>query len=224
MYACFSGLSSQLRRIDVVTGEEISLTGDTFSGLSWFPSWRHDGQKIVYSYSPSIFDFELYTMDPDGGNKEMLGPTGLDATQPAYSPDDKNIYFQSFMAAQIFVYNVASGESTAYTDNGVWNDDPNVSPDGQYVVWSTSYPASGGRKIYISPVDSWFPAWKVIDFETYIRAPCFSPDGTKLVFDHGGYSGAEVAVYDLTDDTWFDLTNNDTADNMADWGIMIIAD
>jgi len=222
----WSTLGSELRRVDVTTKDDISLS-DGMSNWYTYGSWRHDGQKIVYSYANSIFENgELYIMDLDGANKTALTPTGLYPWAPVYSHDDQSIIFQSFLDNQIYFYDVATGNITPYTDtpSGVWNDDPVVSPDGQYIAWSTSYPDTGGRKIYISPMTSWNPPWKVIDFEMYIRSPAFSVDGNKVAFDHGGDQSSEIGVYDLTNDTWKDITENAWGDYQADWGMMIISE
>ena len=217
----WSTLGSELRRLDVTTKEDISLSGGM---TNWYTygSWRHDGQKIVYSYADSIFnDGELYIMDADGSNKTALNPTGLYPWSPVYTIDDQAIVFQSFTDNEIYFYDIATGNVTPYTQSGgVWNDDPVVSPDGQYIAWSTSYPDTGGRKIYISPITSWMPPWKIINFEMYIRSPGFSLDGKKVCFDHGGDQASELGIYDLENDTWKDITANSWGDYQADWGIL----
>jgi hypothetical protein len=217
----WSSFASELRRVDVTTNEDISLSGGM---TNWYTygSWRHDGLKIVYSYADSIFNNgELYIMDPDGSNKEPLQPTGLYPWAPVYSADDQYIIFQSFVNQEIHFYEVATGDVTQYTSNGTWNDDPVNSPDGTQVAWATHY-GNSCRWIYISPLSSWYPPIKIINVSACCRSPAFSPNGYKIAFDHGSYGGSEIAVYDLNDDTWYNVTSNSWGDYMPDWGLMII--
>jgi Tol biopolymer transport system component len=222
----WSNFGSELRRIDLETEEDISLSDTGMTNWYVYGSWRHDSQKIVYSYGSSIFasDAELYIMDPDGSNKTALEPTALYPWAPEYSPNDQTLVFQSFNDSQLYFYDLATDDVTQYTSNGTWNDDPTYSPDGQYIAWSTMSGMSTGRHIYISPLSSWTPPTWEIGFETYIRSPGFSPDGTKVVFDHGGFSGSELAVYTISDSTWYNVTANAFGDYMGDWGSIPVSD
>jgi len=217
----WSTLGSELRRIDLETLEDISLSDNGMSNWYVYGSWRHDSQKIVYSFADSIFagDAELYIMDADGSNKTPLQPTGLYPWAPEYSPDDTTLVFQGFNDNHLYFYDLATDALTQYTNNGTWNDDPTYSPDGQYIAWATMY-NNGGRHIYISPITAWNPPTWEIGFEQYIRSPSFSPDGTKVVFDHGGYDGSEIAVYTISDGTWYNVTANAFGDYMGDWGVV----
>ena len=78
------------------------------------------------------------------------------------------------------------------------------------------------RWIYISPaIGPWNPWDKIIGFSMCVRNPCFSPDGTKLAVDYGSFDGSEIAIYDLTDDSWISITSNMVGDFYPDWGYMI---
>ncbi len=217
----WSAFADELRRIDIATGEDISITGGMVHWYS-YADWRSDGQKLICSYGETIMDsFELYTMDPDGSNQEQLTATYLDPFNPVYSADDQFVYFQSFLNNELYIMEIATGMLTQYTDNGTWNDDVNKSPDGIQVAWATMY-GCGCRNIYISPVAGpWNPPDKILNFDSCVRSPCFSPDGTKMVVDHGGFDASEIAVYDLVEDTWYDITGNAWGDYCADWGYMI---
>jgi Tol biopolymer transport system component len=216
--SCGFDFHSDLIIIDVTTGDEAVITPSGNDGI--YGDFSHDGTKIVGAVGTFGWPLDLWTMDYDGGNPTQL-THGADAWAPEYNFDDTKIYYSEFMSSQIFICNAATGETEQYTDNGTWNDDPVGSPDGSQIAWATMYELPTGRHIYISPVESWYPPDKEIGFETYIRSPCFSPDGTKLIFDHGGMAASELAIYDLQDDTWWDITDNVWGDYMADWAHMV---
>jgi Tol biopolymer transport system component len=219
MYTFCDLAVGQIRLIDVLTGIDTDITPDGYQGI--YSDFSHDGTKIVAAMASQWYGpHDLYTFDYDGSNVEQL-TSGADVWAPEYNFDDSKIYYMEFQPSELRIYDVATGDITHYTDNGSWNDDPTGSPDGTQIAWATSYPLSGGRVIWVSPVDSWDPPDLIIDFEAYIRAPCFSPDGSKLVFDHGGFDASEIGIWDFDSGTWMDITDNEWGEYQCDWGIML---
>lgn len=219
LYTKFNGdFSSEMRLIDVITMEDTDITPEGYDCV--YGDFSHDGTRIVSAMGSIFTNLDMWTFDYDGGNPEQM-TTGQFVWGPSYSPDDEYIAFQDFQDNQVYILEVGTGIVSQWTNNGTWNDGPEYSPDQTQICWSTAYPLSGGRKIYVSPVSGWLPADYIIDFEQYIRAPAFSPDGLKIVFDHGAFSGSELAIYDIASDTWMDITSNAFGDYQADWGYMI---
>ncbi len=74
-------------------------------------------------------------------------------------------------------------------------EDIQVSPDGQFVVWSTK------KQLWIAPVSGVSPAHQITDLRGNNVSPKWSPDGRAIAFvsDRGDHSF--IAVYDLGGDS-----------------------
>ena len=57
--------------MDVDGGNLIQLT-DTANGYEYVPTWSPDGSKIVYDFTPTGANGEIWVMDADGSNKKRL--------------------------------------------------------------------------------------------------------------------------------------------------------
>lgn len=206
---------AELRIINVQTKEEMNINPPGLQTV--YGDFSNDGTKIVGACAnPWYAPKDLYTFDYTGGNVQRL-TNGADAWAPSYNYNDTKIYYQGFSSMHIYIYDVATGQITQYTNNGVWNDDPQGDPAGQYITWATSY-GNSCRWVYVSPVSSWTPPTYLINFDACVRSPCFSPDGTRIIVDHGGYQGSELAIYTLATGQWQNITSNSWGDYMADWG------
>lgn len=104
----------------------------TSEGGNCRPDWSPDGKRIAYVSTVADGKGDIWTMDPDGGNKVRLT---LDSASydydPAWSPDGRWIVYQS----------------TTDKKRGPWS---------LYAV-----PVAGGEPVRLSPdgVDDRFPDW-----------------------------------------------------------------
>jgi hypothetical protein len=213
----------EIRRIDLETETDITLTG-----MAWavYASWRNDGLKISYTYTSSLFGPppELYTMDPDGTNQTPLPVTSLYPGAHDWSADDSEIIFMSFNTSQLHKMNVSTGALAQYTNNGTFNDDPDISPDGTMVAWATMYSTSC-RNIYISPYSgNWYPPSYNINAFLCDRSPAFSLDGSKIAYDHGSGSVSAICTYDLATSVHVDITPTTMGAHQPDWGEVLVFD
>jgi hypothetical protein len=214
-------MAEEIKIIDVATGVITTITPSGHAAK--YGDFSHDGTNIVAGVSAGAGGpCDLWTMDYDGGNAAVLpNGTGLNVNRPEYSVDDSEIYYTNSSSHEIMIYNVTTTGVTQFSGTGVWNDSPHGSIDGTQIAWATNY-GNFCRWIYISPAGGpWNPWDKIIGFDQCVTTPCYSPDGTKMAVAHSGASIYEIAIYDLTDDTWTDITNNSVYDLDPDWGYII---
>ncbi len=101
-------------------------------GGSCRPDWSPDGKRIAYVSHEADGKGDVWTMDPDGGNKARVTTDSASYDyDPAWSPDGRWIVYQS----------------TADKKRGPWS---------LYAI-----PAAGGEPVRVSPVgvDDRFPDW-----------------------------------------------------------------
>lgn len=120
------------------------VDGSDVRRLTWWedasdlsPSWSPDGSRIAFA-SKRDGNWEIYTMDRDGGNLLRLTDHPADDTNPAWSPDGSRIAFESLREgyAEIMIVSVAGGEP-ANVSNAPFSSEhgPTWSPDGSRVAF-----------------------------------------------------------------------------------------
>ncbi len=138
-------------------------------------------------------------------------PTPIDDTQPAVSPDGRQIAFVSNRPAadgktdsEIYVMNADGSDVRQVTHNasgsGSGNDyEPAWSPDGSQIV----YRHDDGRlaDLYVVDVRTGVETRLVTPYDkgpaAYDGQPSWSPDGTEILFRKGMGSAADIWVYNL---------------------------
>jgi len=120
------------------------------------PSFSPDGRRIVFT-SGRAGHPEIYTMDADGTNVDLLTP--LDVGESAYraspdwSPDGRLVAFQSRIGGQfqLLTVNLRDRGLKQLTSDGS-NDDPSWAPDGRHLVFVSN--RSGIRQLWVIDVES----------------------------------------------------------------------
>ncbi len=113
--------------------------GTDVTRLTWWedasdlsPSWSPDGTKLAFA-SKRDGNWEIYTMDRDGGNLARLTSDPADDTNPAWAPDGSRIAFVSTRAGypEIYVMSITGGQATNIS-NAPYSSEhgPTWSPDG----------------------------------------------------------------------------------------------
>jgi TolB protein len=120
------------------------------------PSFSPDGRRIAFM-SGRAGHPEIYTMDADGTNVDLLTP--LDVGENAYraspdwSPDDRQVAFQSRIGGtfQLMTVSLRDRGLKQLTSDGS-NEDPSWAPDGRHLVFVST--RSGVRQLWVLDVES----------------------------------------------------------------------
>jgi Tol biopolymer transport system component len=113
-----TGAIFQLRTVDVQTGEVRIVAGDRRE-LASEGSWSPDGSRIAFNRGVDSADglgFDpaaIWTMDADGGNRQLLLSIDAPAIGAAWSPDGSSIAYTQADSdgANAYVVDVDSGRS-----------------------------------------------------------------------------------------------------------------
>lgn len=118
------------------------------------PNFNHDASRIVYERRfPDVqnFDVDIYTINPDGTNDQLLTTSTADDTDPSFSPDGSKIVFISTRNgnAEVYIMNADGTDQTRLTITGQTERDPGFTPDGRSIVFSKT----SDRKLYMMNLD-----------------------------------------------------------------------
>ena len=139
------------------------------------PSFSPDGRRIVFM-SGRAGHPEIYTMDADGTNVDLLTP--LDVGESAYraspdwSPDGRLVAFQSRIGGQFQLLTVSLRDRALkqLTSDG-HNDDPSWAPDARHLVFAST--RSGSRQLWI--IDAESGRTRQLTRGAPVRLPAWSP-------------------------------------------------
>ncbi len=150
------------------------------------PAWSPDGSKIAY-WVPLSQEFEqIYTVNPDGSDRTNL-THGLEGLNPSWSPNGKEIVFQSNRHEaiagdpdyDIYVMKADGSNVRALTHDqnnlGYGNDiSPAFSPNGKKIVYTNNPPNINHEYMYMMNADGSGKTRLLIQNEPYLDV--YSPD------------------------------------------------
>ena len=104
----------------------------------WGPDWSPDGEWIVFNSDRDGFPLGGYLVRPDGTDLHRI-ETDAWFEYPSYSPDGSRIVFMGHDGGDydIYVLEVATGETTRLTDAPGGDGWPAWSPDGTTIAFKT---------------------------------------------------------------------------------------
>ena len=134
--------------------------GSDVQRLTWWedasdlsPSWSPDGTRMAFA-SKRDGNWEIYTMDRDGGNLARLTNDPADDTNPAWAPDGSRIAFVSTRDgyAEIYVMSITGGQETNISKAPYSSEHgPTWSPDGSRLAFYSD--RDGGWNIHVMASD-----------------------------------------------------------------------
>jgi Tol biopolymer transport system component len=169
----------------VAGGETTQVTKDPARDDT--PRWSPDGKKLLF-YSHRSGALNIWTISPFADGESLFQVTddadSVGSGTINWSPDGKEIAFSSVLGGtrQIWAVPAAGGTARQVTTgtDGKW--DPDFSPDGAWIIYSTADNAQGGDpNLWMVPAAGGtarpFTTESVGDF-----VPRWSPDGQWVSF------------------------------------------
>lgn len=102
------------------------------------PSWSPDGRQIAFVSARTGVP-QIYVMDADGLNAHRVSFQGGYNTSPSWSPKgDLIAYVSREQGFNVFTLNLKTNQVRQITSGRGNNEDPSFSPDGRYLVFSST--------------------------------------------------------------------------------------
>lgn len=121
-------------------------------GINTYPSYSHDGKRILFRKVLAPKNSEVFVMNADGSAPHNLtNNPGFDAW-PRWSPDDSRIVFGSNRGGQdyeIYMMNADGTNVRQLTQSRGRNTSPKWSPDGKKI--SFDHAAQGECDVFVIP-------------------------------------------------------------------------
>jgi TolB protein len=187
-------------------------TGDAY------PAWSPDGKKIVWSALHEGFH-HLFSIDPDGANRQQLTKDETVDRVPAFSPDSKKIAFCRQPAAgggtDIYVMDADGGNVKLIQENGF---DPAWSPDGKQIAFVSGRNGAGFHLYSMKADGSDVTELTTNDNPIGFAYPAWSPDGKKIAYTElVENNDLEIHVVDADGKNLKRLTNLTGLNTYAAW-------
>jgi uncharacterized protein YjdB len=137
---------------------KVNLTGDVPAGVSvGSPAWSPDGSRIAFQLLRTGFSgptFEIWAMNADGSNKELITWSNAGDRTPTWSPDGMRIAFIRAYGddTDITIVNVGGGAATRLELPGR-QEGPEWSPDGRHIAFWQPVGATGATAVYTVRAD-----------------------------------------------------------------------
>lgn len=181
-------------------GAPVNLTNN--SANDGWARWAPDGEHIVF-HSNRDGNFELYAMNRDGGGQVRLtNYPGVDQF-PEWSPDGQGIAFRRDI--DVYVLDVAIGQTRRLTDAPPLNQMPSWSPNGQELAFMSMRAgyisvflmnADGSNQRNLTPKNS-----GDLDSDWISRAPSWSTTGRQIYFMSSRPStGLDMEIFIMNSD------------------------
>lgn len=189
--------------MDLETKETKQMTKDR-RGAVQSADWSPDGDYIVAAKGKRNLKLHLYHKEGGGGSQLIKAPSSLKTVEPAFSPDNKYIYYSnrtggwnynaSLPQYQISRYDLETGKSARVTSRYGSAFTPTLSNDGKWLVYGSRYEEKTG--LVLRDLNSGDEKWLAYPVQRdeqesvaalgVLPAMSFTPDSKAVVASYGG--------------------------------------
>jgi Tol biopolymer transport system component len=173
--------------------EEVILEGEKSDDFEQFHFFRtgidvsNDGKLAFVTQKGDADALHIYDLKEDEIVNDYSFKDVVGIGSPSWSSDNKRIVFPAIEfsgKSDIFILDVETEKLTRLTNDYYDDRDPDISPDGNFIVFSsdrTSFGSTGKYNLFLYDLRnnniSYLTIGSQIDF-----APQFSPDGSKIIY------------------------------------------
>lgn len=140
------------------------ITGNIYSDR--YPRYSSDGRRIIYA-SNGYLRYGIGIMNTRGKVLEQVTGGAIDDVSPAFGEKDKKIVFSSLRNGgyqwDIFVLDRATGHVIPVTFNESNDYLPDISKDGNWIIFSSSRAEGGVPKVYAISLNQSIPVERLIE-------------------------------------------------------------
>ena len=185
-----------------IDGKELQLLTTTQRAHDVYPTWSPTGEKIAF-VSTRTQEVEVWTMNPDGSEQEMITTDGFGDYVPSWSPDGTRIAFASTRAHRDEIMARNGGELPDYVKQVFAIMEELEEPDGDGDIFIIDVATREMSRITTDTAHDWHPAW--------------SPDGQWIAYisDKAGNRDIWVMRADGTDQR--QITHHPGQDRLPMW-------
>jgi len=161
-------------------------------------------------------NWEIYTVNPDGGGLTNLTMSPADDEDPSWSPDGSKIVYDSGPGpfAEIWVMNADGSGKVQLTHDGTFDVFPSFSPDGKKIVYTSTI--TGDAEIWVMNANGTDPV-HLTHSPGEDDTPEFSPDGKRIAFSSQRDGNFEIYVMNADGSDQTNLTRNPASDQVPHW-------
>lgn len=154
------------------------------------PTWNNDGTKILFLRQVN-YNYEIWTIDPDGSNAVSLTDFGVSIESPSWSSDSTKIAYSA--DDNIWVMNADGTNWVQLTDDGFKQTDPTWSQDDKWIAFTSN--ENGYDDIWVMQSDGSEKAVLISESRNFAHLD-WSHGGSKLLYTSYENGNSDIWVAD----------------------------